>query len=270
MCPAAFLTRYSPASRLTRHESMLRSNKRRGGEAMAYELRQVEGTFNGRIEGSAMNVLVVDDRALNRELLRNILAGSKPNGDVVETSASFRDGFSACAEVRDPYAMISIIVLSARQDTARKAHELGPQGAFPKSANGEIDLPVLQIVLPGSTNDIPPNILAQSERELFAGKRLTHKSPSEVGLTARQANVLALILQGKSNKAICRLLHLAEPTVKNHVTAILRALKVTNRTEAAITAKERGWELSTHFAKYSRSRTSALPQCGDRRTPAHV
>jgi DNA-binding CsgD family transcriptional regulator len=74
---------------------------------------------------------------------------------------------------------------------------------------------------------------------------LTHKSPAEAGLTARQADVLALILQGKSNKAISRLLDLAEPTVKNHVTAILRALKVTNRTEAAITAKERGWALST-------------------------
>src|SRR5690242_11913400 len=51
-------------------------------------------------------------------------------------------------------------------------------------------------------------------------------------LTARQRDVLAVLLQGKSNKAICRVLNLAEPTVKNHVTAILKALKVTNRTEA--------------------------------------
>jgi len=42
------------------------------------------------------------------------------------------------------------------------------------------------------------------------------------------------MMQGKSNKAICRILNLAEPTVKNHVTAILKALKVTNRTEAVI------------------------------------
>ena len=53
-------------------------------------------------------------------------------------------------------------------------------------------------------------------------------------LTARQRDVLAVLLQGKSNKAICRVLNLAEPTVKNHVTAILKALKVTNRTEAVI------------------------------------
>jgi len=42
------------------------------------------------------------------------------------------------------------------------------------------------------------------------------------------------MMQGKSNKAICRALDLAEPTVKNHVTAILKALKVSNRTEAVI------------------------------------
>ena len=55
-----------------------------------------------------------------------------------------------------------------------------------------------------------------------------------VSLTARQRDVLAVMMQGKSNKAICRILNLAEPTVKNHVTAILKALKVTNRTEAVI------------------------------------
>lgn len=55
-----------------------------------------------------------------------------------------------------------------------------------------------------------------------------------MGLTARQRDVLAVMMQGKSNKAICRILNLAEPTVKNHVTAILKALKVTNRTEAVI------------------------------------
>lgn len=55
-----------------------------------------------------------------------------------------------------------------------------------------------------------------------------------MSLTPRQREVLAGMMQGKSNKAICRVLNLAEPTVKNHVTAILKALNVTNRTEAVI------------------------------------
>jgi DNA-binding CsgD family transcriptional regulator len=61
-----------------------------------------------------------------------------------------------------------------------------------------------------------------------------HINASCLGLTARQRDVLAFMLQGKSNKAICRVLNLAVPTVKNHVTAILKTLKVTNRTEAVI------------------------------------
>jgi DNA-binding NarL/FixJ family response regulator len=51
------------------------------------------------------------------------------------------------------------------------------------------------------------------------------------------------MMQGKNNKIICRTLGLAEPTVKNNVTAILRALKVTNRTEAVIAVNELGWKL---------------------------
>ena len=62
-------------------------------------------------------------------------------------------------------------------------------------------------------------------------------------MTERQGEVLALMMRGKSNKAICHALDLAETTVKIHVTAILRALKVTNRTEAVITVAELGWEL---------------------------
>jgi DNA-binding NarL/FixJ family response regulator len=51
------------------------------------------------------------------------------------------------------------------------------------------------------------------------------------------------MMQGKSNKTICRTLDLAEPTVKNHVTAILKTLNVSNRTEAVVAATNRGWKL---------------------------
>ena len=68
-------------------------------------------------------------------------------------------------------------------------------------------------------------------------------SPAGLGLTARQIDVLALMMHGKSNKVICRILDLAEPTVKNHVTAILKALNANNRTEAVIMVGALGWKL---------------------------
>ena len=69
--------------------------------------------------------------------------------------------------------------------------------------------------------------------------------PTDLGLTERQLDVLALMMQGKNNKTICRALNLAEPTVKNHVTAILKVLKVSNRTEAVIAVNNLGWKLPT-------------------------
>jgi DNA-binding NarL/FixJ family response regulator len=51
------------------------------------------------------------------------------------------------------------------------------------------------------------------------------------------------MMQGKRNKAICRDLKLAQPTVKNHVTAILRQLGVSNRVEAVLAVGSLGWQL---------------------------
>jgi DNA-binding NarL/FixJ family response regulator len=85
------------------------------------------------------------------------------------------------------------------------------------------------------------SMLPGTAQTLAGGRPLPQ--PSELGLTERQLDVLSLMMQGKSNKAICRVLDLAEPTVKNHVTAILKALKVTNRTEAVIAVRERALEL---------------------------
>jgi TolB-like protein/DNA-binding CsgD family transcriptional regulator len=68
-------------------------------------------------------------------------------------------------------------------------------------------------------------------------------SPADIGLSDKQVEVLALLMQGKSNKAICRALDLAEPTVKYHITTILKALKVANRTEAVLAVGKLGWEL---------------------------
>ena len=73
-------------------------------------------------------------------------------------------------------------------------------------------------------------------------------TPADLGLTERQVEVLALMMTGKSNKARCRALDLALPTVKNHVTAIFRAIKVTNRTEAVIALGSLGLKWATGSA----------------------
>jgi DNA-binding NarL/FixJ family response regulator len=66
------------------------------------------------------------------------------------------------------------------------------------------------------------------------------KTPADLGLTTRQAEVLHLILQGKPAKIISKELGLSGSTVKVHTSAVLRALNVTTRTQAVIAAGKIG------------------------------
>jgi DNA-binding NarL/FixJ family response regulator len=155
------------------------------------------------------------------------------------------------SEVRERYPAISVVVLSAQQDRSSvvKALDLGALGFIPKSGQRDVMLSALRLVFSGGIY-IPPEILARDDPPqppkptlTRLGAETARVTPADLGLTGRQLDVLALMMQGKSNKAICRVLNLAEPTVKNHVTAVLKALKVTNRTEAVIAVGELGWEL---------------------------
>ena len=219
-----------------------------------------------------MKILVVDDHTLIREALRGVLKELKDDATVFEASncreamelvaehgdlglvlldlnLPDRDGFSALSELREQHPEISVVVLSGVQDrdTVLKALDLGALGFIPKSGQREVMLSALQLVFAGGIY-IPPEVLsrdASAPAQPASNRASTDApaSPADLGLTGRQVDVLALMMQGKSNKAICRVLNLAEPTVKNHVTAILKALKVTNRTEAVILVGEFGWEL---------------------------
>jgi DNA-binding NarL/FixJ family response regulator len=220
-----------------------------------------------------VKLLVVDDHVLIREALRGVLNELRRGATILEASNGRqamelveqhpdvglvlldlnlpdRDGYSVLGELRDRHPAISVVVLSATHDrnSVVKALECGAAGFIPKSGQREVMLGALQLVFAGGVY-IPPEILASeqpSDARPGARRPATqrpHASPADLGLTERQLDVLALMMTGKSNKGICRVLDLAEPTVKNHVTAILKALDVTNRTEAVVAVAELGWKL---------------------------
>src|SRR5215468_844315 len=219
-----------------------------------------------------VEILVVDDHVLIREALRGVLREVKGDAVVLEASSCSqamaviaqhpnldlilldlnlpdRDGFSVLTELGERYPAISVVVLSAQQDRGSvvRALDLGALGFIPKSGQREVMLRALELVFAGGVY-IPPEILAHDEpsaRQRDEKQPATKRpsvSPADLGLTERQVEVLWLMMQGKSNKAICRALYLAEPTVKNHVTAILKALEVSNRTEAVIAVGRLGWK----------------------------
>jgi DNA-binding NarL/FixJ family response regulator len=145
------------------------------------------------------------------------------------------------SELGNRYPTISVVVLSAQQDrdTVMKALDLGALGFIPKSGQREVMLSAFNLIFSGGIY-IPPEILDRREPAAAPRPAPAPAKAGDVGLTERQIEVLALMMQGKSNKAISRVLDLAEPTVKIHVSAILKALKVANRTEAVIAATTLG------------------------------
>jgi DNA-binding NarL/FixJ family response regulator len=210
-----------------------------------------------------MKVLLIDDHVLIREALQGIFKELRPDATVLEAancSQGMRlaeehvdlevilldltlpdgDGFNVLADLRELYPAVSIVVLSATNDRDKvmRALDLGAVGFIPKSTQRAVMLSGLQLVLSGGIY-IPPEILTRKELPSSAAPKQIATAQSRVslrdlGLTERQVEVLALMMQGKSNKAICGVLHLSESTVKNHVGAILKVLRVTNRTEAVM------------------------------------
>jgi DNA-binding NarL/FixJ family response regulator len=216
-----------------------------------------------------MKILVVDDHVLIREALRDVLKELKGEATVVIEAADSRqamrqieqnpdlelivldlwlpdrDGFAVLAELGDRHPTISVVVLSTYHDHDRvtRALDLGALGFIPKSAQREVMISAFNLIFSGGVY-VPPEILGPTSRHHSSAAPAPPDpkvAAPEVGLSDRQMEVLALMMQGKSNKAICRVLGLAEATVKIHVSAILRALKAANRTEAVITAGALGF-----------------------------
>ena len=219
-----------------------------------------------------MKVLVVDDHPLILEALRQVLralakdielleAGSAPEAlaaadrsdglDLIllDLALPGRDGFDVLRELRERHPSFPVVVLSAsdQSEVVMRALDAGAMGFIPKTSSNELLLGALRLVLSGGVY-LPPEVLRHSPTPALVSKSATAAAGvgyRDLGLTARQAQVLALVVQGKPNKIVCRELNLAEGTVKIHVTAILKALGVTNRTQAVIAVGKLGLKLPT-------------------------
>ena len=217
----------------------------------------------------AMKVLIVDDHALVRQgialILRSMDASVKAieAGDVNEalkTLTSHPDvnlvlldlqlpgtsGQEALPLFRKAHPDIPVVVVSATVDstTVRTAIRNGAMGFIPKTHSADTMIGALKLILVHKGIYLPPDLLLSEPTSpaplATVGTPASTITPDALGLTPRQAEILYWLLQGKSNKAIARLLDLTDNTVKSHTTAVLRALNVTTRTEAVIKSHQLG------------------------------
>lgn len=205
--------------------------------------------------------LVVDDHVLIRDAMRAVLQEVRPGCAVAEAATAGaaldamraavpdlvlldvhlpdRDGIEVLRELRTAFPLAPVAMLSSSDDpdTVTRALALGAVGFIPKSESRAVLVMAVGLILAGGRY-IPPAALARPGSGPDAAA-----TPASLGITDRQLHVLSLMMAGKSNKSIGRTLDLAEATVKSHVSAILRALDVTTRTEAVLAVSRLGWKL---------------------------
>jgi DNA-binding NarL/FixJ family response regulator len=212
-----------------------------------------------------MNLMLVDNQTLFREGLVSLLqglvddlkvaeagsleealriadGGSRFDAVLIEPLSPGMNGYEGIKALRSYLPDTPIIVISANAAArqVRDAIECGAKGYVTKKTSGAGLVGALRLVLEGAIY-VPPSVLDQLtlDQAKAARRRRALRNaggPAFRNLTPRQRDVLELLAQGQSTKRIAAELGIAKGTVRIHVTAILMALGISNRTEAAIPA----------------------------------
>ncbi|WP_298577437.1 response regulator transcription factor [uncultured Luteimonas sp.] len=201
-------------------------------------------------------ILVADDHPLFREALRGVvgrnvpgaelheadnadglyaMADAHPDADLLllDLNMPGAQGFSALVHLRGLHPQLPVVMVSAREEPAviRRALDHGAMGFIPKSSNADALGAALRRVLDGDrvVPDIAGSAPATAPDEHDVAARIRE-------LTPQQFRVLQMLGSGKLNKQIGYELGVSEATIKAHMSAILRKLGASNRTQAVLMA----------------------------------
>jgi DNA-binding NarL/FixJ family response regulator len=194
-------------------------------------MRQLLSSLGSTVEvaevGQGEALLPAIERAGRVDLL--LLDPSSPN----------MGGLGTVQEIRATYPDIPVIIVSGSEDRTAidRALSLGVRGYVTKTTPSELTVAALRLVLSGGTY-VPATFFAPQALQPDSASAATLASAD---LTPRQREVLELLARGCPNKEIAQRLGMAVGTVKIHMTAILRALDVKNRTQAVLSAMQMGY-----------------------------
>jgi DNA-binding NarL/FixJ family response regulator len=209
-----------------------------------------------------IKVVLVDDQPLFRDGLRAVL--SQDSGvEVVAEASDGEAGLKVCAALRPDVVLMDlqmprmngveatrrlrvqqpdckVVVLTTfdEDEWVFDALRAGAVGYLLKDATGARLREAVAAAARGESF-LQPSVASKVLNEWSRLRSAPVLTPSP--FTEREAEVLKLLVRGSSNKEIAAALFIAEGTVKNHVTAIFTKLEVTDRTQAAVRALERGW-----------------------------
>lgn len=211
-----------------------------------------------------VRLLVVDDQDLFRDGLCRLLEaqsdftviGEAGNGEkAVEQARQLRpdvvlmdlrmpllDGVEATRQITDAALGIRVIALTTfdDDDLVFDCLRAGAVGYLLKATSPESLTSAIRRVVQGESI-LDPSVTAKVVSEFARlANQLPRAQPLAEPLSAREIEVLRLVARGTTNKEIANILYIAEGTARNHVTNILAKLDVSDRTQAAVKAKELG------------------------------
>ena len=195
-----------------------------------------------------MRVLIVDDHAVVRHGLKTaiethgyqviavagsineakaFMAQTNPDAIIVDINLPDGSGFDLVSWARkvSPATAIIVLTLNDGADYVRAAKSAGANAFVVKNA------PLSDLLAAIDFSILSPSAFS-SKSILITGV--------DSGLTAREIDVLQSISHGSSNAVIATNLFISVPTVKSHVSSILRKLNADNRVQALSIARERG------------------------------
>lgn len=209
-----------------------------------------------------MRVIMIDDHALfrvglqglleqrNIEVIAAIADGDegirlaqeeKPDVILLDLRMPDNSGLDILSKIRKSKIDIPVTILttSNEEQDLREALKRGAQGYLLKDMEPDELVGALRDIVKGK------NVVAQNMTDVLTrmaqGKSSEKNTDSAFAdLTPRETEILSLLAEGQSNKVIARNLGISDGTVKLHVKAILRKLKIHSRVEAAVIAVEKG------------------------------
>lgn len=195
-------------------------------------------------------ILLVDDHAMFRSGMRLVLQAGVPGAEVLEAASMEQaartqpppslvlldiqlqgvNGLDGLALLRQRWPQVPVIMLSStlQSEAVQLALARGAAAFVSKADTAQKIVYVTGEVLAG-----------RLPQAASGGATVAGTVPQPL-LTPRQCEVLDLLCEGLSNKTIARRLELSEFTVRGHVQAVLNALGVTSRAQAAFAARSRG------------------------------
>jgi DNA-binding NarL/FixJ family response regulator len=191
----------------------------------------------------ADDVELVAEAATGEETVTKVLE-TRPDVLLLDVQMPRGDGLFVLDELHRHGDRAAALVLTTfdDEDLALKAIARGARGYLLKNVKLAQLLSAVRTLAAGGTL-LSPGVSEEARRRLLevaAPRDPAAEAPTEE-MTTREREILRLLAGGHSNREIAQALHVAEGTVKNHVSSILAKLGVRDRTRAVLKAAERGY-----------------------------